>query len=75
MFAVPSVRPREVKQVSDDELCTKAALAYAEAVRTDSALKVHVLHIGGRFVVADADYRRSLTFDSTFKRPLAAVED
>ena len=75
MFAVPSVRPREVKQVSDEEVCTKAALAYASAIRTDSALQVHVLHIGGRFVVADADHRRSVTFDSTFTRPLAAVED
>lgn len=75
MFAVPSVRPREVKQVSDEEVCTKAALAYASAIRTDSALKVHVLHIGGRFVVADADHRRSVTFDSSFTRPLAAVED
>lgn len=75
MFAVPSVRPREVKQVTDDAVCAKAALAYAAAVYTDSSLKVHVLHIGGRFVVADADHRRSVTFDSTFTRPLAAVED
>jgi hypothetical protein len=75
MFAVPSVKPREVKQVSNDEVCTKAALAYAAVIHTDSALKVHVLHIGGRFVVADADHRRSVTFDSTFSRPLAAVED
>lgn len=75
MFAVPHVRPREVKQVSNDEICSKAAMAYANAVRDDSAIRVHVLHIGGRFVVADPEHRRSLTFDSTFTRSLAAVEN
>lgn len=75
MFAIPNVKPREVKLVSDDEVCSRAALAYAAAVRTDSALQVYVLHIGGRFVVADAEQRRSVTFDSSFSRPLAAVDN
>ncbi len=75
MFAVPHVRPREVKQVSDGEICAMAAKAYADAVRMESAGKVNVLNIGGRFVVTDADHRRSVTFDSSFTRPLAAVED
>lgn len=75
VFAVPHVRPREVKQVSDDDICALAANAYADAVRMESPGKVNVLHIGGRFVVTDADNRRSVTFDSSFTRVLAAVED
>lgn len=74
MFAVPHVRPRQVKRVNDDEICRKAAVAYLKSVRDVADLRVHVLHIGGRFVVADAKQQRSLTFDSTFTRPLAAVE-
>jgi hypothetical protein len=74
MFALPHVRPREVTRVSDDEICRKAAVAYTKSVRDLPDLRVHVLHIGGRFVVADAKQHRSLTFDSTFSRPLAAVE-
>src|SRR5687767_10153123 len=53
-YALPHVRAREVKQVNDDSACAKAALAYARALRSDSTVDVHILHIGGRFVVAAA---------------------
>lgn len=72
---VPHVRPHEVKQVSDDLVCEKAAYAYAAVLAQDSAGNVHIVHVGGRFLVADADQSVALTFDSTFTRPLAAVRE
>ena len=76
--AVPHVKSRQVKQVSDDGLCEKAARAYSEVVHDESANRVHILHIGGRFVVTDPDYKpddryRVVTFDSSFTRPLALI--
>lgn len=79
--AVPRVRSREVKQVSERELCEKAREAYRHAVRDDSSDgKVHIIHIGGRFIVVDPDLVRGsrqhlVTFDSSFTRPLAVVTD
>ena len=80
-YAIPRVRSREVKQVSDRELCEKAREAYRHAVRDDSpGGKVHIIHIGGRFIVVDPDLVRDrrqqlVTFDSSFTRPLAVVTD
>lgn len=80
-YAVPHVKAREVKQVNDPGLCEKAAIAYGRVLRDESPnRRVHMLHIGGRFVVVDPDYapderHRILTFDSSFSRPLALVAD
>ena len=78
-YAVPRVKSREVKQVNDPELCERAAIAYGKVVQDESIdRRVHIVHVGGRFVVVDPEYapdRRQLavTFDSTFSRPLAVV--
>ena len=78
-YAVPHVKSREVKQVNDPELCEKAAIAYGKVLRHESDdRKVHMLHIGGRFVVVDPEYApderlRAVTFDSSFSQPLAVV--
>jgi hypothetical protein len=79
-YGVPHVKAREVKQVNDESVCAKAALAYARALRAESANPVHILHIGGRFVVVAPDYKpddrnRVITFDSSFSQPLAVVTD
>ena len=79
-YAVPHVKSREVKQVNDEDVCAKAALAYARALRAESANRVHILHVGGRFVVVAPDYKpddrtRVITFDSSFSRPLAVVTE
>ncbi len=78
--AVPHVRSGEVRQVSDPDLCAKAATAYGRALRDRTSRKVHILHIGGRFVVVDPEFVpdsrfRVMTFDSTFSQPLALVAE
>ena len=79
-YGVPHVRSREVRQVIDETVCARAARAYASALHAESAPKVHILHIGGRFVVVAPDYKpddrnRVITFDSSFSRPLAVVSE
>ena len=75
IYAVPRVRAREVKQVSDETICAKAARAYASSSRTSGSDRVHVLHVGGRFVVSDEKRATFLTFDSTFAAPIAVVTE
>lgn len=70
---------------SGDPACVRATAgareAYRHAVRDDSpGGKVHIIHIGGRFIVVDPDLVRDrrqqlVTFDSSFTRPLAVVTD
>jgi hypothetical protein len=75
-YGVTRVKSREVKQVNDDVICESAALAYGRAVGDDSqGRRVHILHIGGRFVVLDPDDKRTVTFDSTFAQPVAVVTE
>ena len=73
---LPRVKTREVKHVNDGEVCESAALAYGRVIRNDSpGRRVHVLHMGGRFVVLDPDEPATVTFDSSFAKPIAVVSD
>lgn len=79
VYAVPRVRSRDVKPVQDPAVCARAANAYGKAVKEESAdRKVHILQVGDRYVVMDPEYRpdnyrRAVTFDPSFRKPLAVV--
>lgn len=79
VYAVPRVRSRDVKPVHDPAVCARAANAYGKAVKEESAdRKVHILQVGDRYIVMDPeyrpdDYRRAVTFDPSFGKPLAVV--
>ena len=80
-YNVNRVTMWEVKPVSDDVVCERAALAYGRVVQqNDPDRKVHVLKVGDRYIVMDPDfvpddYHRAITFDSTFSRALAVVAE
>ena len=80
-YNVNRVTMWEVKPVSDDVICERAALAYGRVVQqNDPDRKVHVLKVGDRYIVMDPafvpdDYHRAVTFDSTFTRALAVVAE
>ena len=79
VYRVNRVKPIDVRPVSDLEICERAAVAYGRALNQSSSdRKVHILRVGDRFIVMDPDYqpddyRRAMTFDSTFSKPLALV--
>lgn len=81
VYRVARVRPFEVRPVSDPVVCERAAMAYGQAVNDRSSdRKVHILRVGDRYIVMDPeylpdDYRRAVTFDSTFTHPLAFVAE
>ena len=81
VYNVARVKSREVKPVSDPVICSRAAAAYSVAVNEDSPdRQVHILRVGNRFIVIDPDYRpdeyrRAITFDSTFTKPLGLVAE
>jgi hypothetical protein len=79
VYRVNRVKPIDVRPVSDLEICNRAAVAYGRALNQPSSdRKVHILRVGDRFIVMDPDYqpdeyRRAMTFDSSFSKPLAMV--
>lgn len=81
VYNVARVKSREVRPVRDPVVCARAAAAYNLAVRDDSPdRQVHILKVGDRFIVMDPDYRpdeyrRAVTFDSTFTNALALVAE
>ena len=81
VYNVPRVSSRDIKPVSDPVVCSRAAEAYSAAVHEKSDdRKVHILRVGDRYIVMDAeyqpdDYHRAVTFDSTFTKALALVAE
>ncbi len=80
-YNIPRVRASEVRAVTDDLTCERAADAYSRAFgEKSSGRKVHVLRVGDRYIVMDPDYRpddynRAVTFDATFSKSLAVVAE
>jgi len=81
VYKVPRVSSRDVKPVNDPVVCSRAAEAYSAALNDKSEdRKVHILRVGDRYIVMDAEYRpddyhRAVTFDSTFTKALALVAE
>ncbi len=79
VYRVNRVKPTDVRPVSDPALCERAAVAYGRALnQASSDRKVHILKVGDRYIVMDPDYqpddyRRAMTFDSSFSKPLALI--
>ena len=81
VYNVDRVKSREVKPVTDPVACERGAIAYGRVLQdNDPDRKVHILRVGDRYIVMDPDYqpddyRRAVTFDSTFTRALAIVAE
>ena len=80
-YNVERVKRRDVKPVTDPVLCERAAIAYGRVLRDESSdRKVHILRVGDRYIVSDPDYqpddfKRAVTFDSTFTKSFAVVAE
>lgn len=78
-YRVEHVRSSDVKLVTDDDVCQRAASAYSNVLRNPKPdRRVTLLKVGDRYVVSDPNFkpdkhRRAVTFDSTFTEPLALV--
>lgn len=80
-YHVTRVKSWDVRSISDRGICERAATAYARVLHEEAqGRKVHILRVGDRYIVVDAGYRtddsrRAVTFDSTFRAPLAVVTE
>lgn len=78
-YRIARVRSSDVKLVTDDDVCQRAANAYSNVLRSPKPdRRVTLLKVGDRYVVSDPSFkpdkhRRAVTFDSTFTEPLALV--
>jgi hypothetical protein len=78
-YRLGRVRANDVKLVTDDNVCQRAANAYSSVLRSPKpGRRVTLLKVGDRYVASDPNFkpdkhRRAVTFDSTFTEPLALV--